>query len=164
MIRCIRWFTAVLVCFLALPAYANPASDLLFRGGKASLSTQDKEAIAKLVGLKLSKDQKQFVDDEGRAVQAAARELHLNADKIPEVLVTLGSVALFGNAGSGVQLYIKDPKGRYVMNLGFPAADVKVLPTRTRGYQDLQILGPGFQCPIWRWNGKAYDFSHKVKC
>ncbi|MGQ0571596.1 MAG: hypothetical protein ACT4P5_19005, partial [Armatimonadota bacterium] len=92
------------------------------------------------------------------------RELNLNADKTPEVLVILGSVALFGNAGSAVSLFVKGPKGRYVANLGFPAADVKVLPTRTKGYQDLIVLGPGFECPVWRWNGSGYDFSHKVKC
>jgi hypothetical protein len=87
------------------------------------------------------------------------------ADALQGVLVIIsGSTALFGSAGSGVQLYVKNSQGRYVQNLGVPAADVKVLTTRTKGYRDLLILGPGFQCPVWRWNGSRYDYSRTVKC
>lgn len=163
--RYVRWLAVILPCMLASTALASPASDVLFRGAKMSLGLKDREEIARQVGLKLSKDGKHFVDDQGKQLTIEVRELKLNADKTPEVLVIIGgSAALFGLAGSGVQLYVKDRRSRYVQNLGFPAADVKVLPTRTKGYQDLQILGPGFQCPVWRWNGTMYDFSHTVKC
>lgn len=154
-----------LVFVLASVASASPASDLLFKGVKTSLSSQDRESIARQVGLTLSKDKKSFVDETGRTLAVEVRELHLNADRKPEVLVIIsGSAFLFGSAGSGVQLYVKNSQGRYVQNLGFPAADVKVLTARTKGYQDLLILGPGFQCPVWRWNGSSYDYSHTVKC
>ena len=154
----------VLVFVLTSVAYANPASDHLFKGAKTSLS-QDRESIAKQVGLTLSKDEKSFVDETGQPLTVEIRELHLNADRKPEVLVIIsGSAAKFGLTGRGVQLYIKNSKGRYVRNLGFPAADVKVLTTRTKGYRDLLILDPGFQCPVWRWNGSSYDYSHTVKC
>jgi len=113
----------------------------------------------------LSKDKKSFVDEVGHTLTVEVRELHLNADRIPEVLVIIGgSTFMFGMTGSGVQLYVKDSRGQYISNLGFPAADVKVLPTRKKGYRDLQILGPGFECPVWRWNGSMYDFSHAIKC
>jgi hypothetical protein len=41
-------------------------ADLPFRGVKTSIGAQDREAIAKQVGLTLSKDKKDFVDDCGR--------------------------------------------------------------------------------------------------
>lgn len=159
------WIVPALVLSLTSFVDASPVSDLLFKGVKTSLSSQDKESIAKQVGLKLSKDRKSFVDEVGNTLAVEVRELHLNADRKPEVLIIIsGSTFLFGSAESGVQLYVKNSQGRYLRNLGFPAADVKVLTTRTRGYLDLLILGPGFQCPVWRWNGSSYDYSQTVKC
>jgi hypothetical protein len=38
-----------------------------------------------------------------------------------------------------------------------------VLATGNQGYPDLLIGGPGFEYPVWRWNGKAYTFSKNVK-
>jgi hypothetical protein len=129
----------VLVCLLASAAHASPAADLLFRGAKTSIGAQDREAIAKHVGLTLSKDKKRFVDEQGQTLSVEVRELYLNADRIPEVFVIVsGSTAMYGI--------------------------VKPLRTRTRGFQDLQILGPGFRCPVWRWNGRQYNFSHAVSC
>ena len=153
----------ILVCCLAISADASPASDVLFRGTKIVLPARDKDAIAAKLGFKLSKDRKGFVDDEGREVSTTVRALELNGDTTPEVLVILGSAALFGAAGSAVVLYVKR-RGTYESNLGFPAADVEVLPARTRGYRHLRISGPGFECPVWKWNGRDYTFSHKVKC
>jgi len=165
MVRHVLWFSAVLICLLVSMAYGSPASVLLFRGANTSLRDRDKEAIAKQTGLTLSKDKTSFVDEVGHTLTVVVRELQLNADKIPEVLVIIsGSTFMFGTTGSGVQLYVKDSKRHYVGNLGFPAADVKVLATRTKGYRDLQILGPGFDCPVWRWNGSTYTFSHTIKC
>lgn len=143
-------------------AIASPASDLLFSGVKTSISQTDKESIAKLLDLTLSKDGKNFVDEAG-VVGVTVQEMNLNNDKTPEIFVSLSS-PLYGMAGSNLVLYIKDASGKYNMNLGFPGAEATPLATKTNGYQDLKIGGPGFECPIWKWNGKEYDFSHKVKC
>jgi len=37
------------------------------------------------------------------------------------------------------------------------------MPTINKGYPDLIIGGPGFEFPIWRWNGKEYAYINKVK-
>lgn len=159
------WIVPALVLSHTSFVNASPVSDLLFKGVKTSLSSQDKESIAKQVGLRLSKDRKSFVDEVGNTLAVEVRELHLNTDRKLEVLIIVsGSVYLFGNAGSGVQLYVKNSQGRYVQNLGFPAADVTVLQASTKGYRDLMIRGPGFECPVWRWDGKSYVYSHTVKC
>lgn len=163
--RSIVWCSTVLIFLVASNAHASPASAVLFRGVKTSLGDRDREAIAKQVGLTLSKDKRSFVDETGNTLRIEVRELHLNADRAPEVLVIIsGSTFMFGSTGSGVQLYVKGSNGRYVMNLGFPGADVKVLSTQKKGYRDLQIAGPGFECPVWRWNGSRYDYSHTIKC
>ena len=49
------------------------------------------------------------------------------------------------------------------MNLGFPGTLPDALSTTNLGYPDLLIGGPGFEFPVWRWNGKVYDFFKQVK-
>ena len=58
-------------------------------------------------------------------------------------------------------LFIKDAAGKYQTNLGFPGASADPKPEKSKGYPDLVIGGPGFCFPVWRWNGKAYDFHRK---
>ena len=36
------------------------------------------------------------------------------------------------------------------------------MPTKNMGFPDLLIGGPGFDFPIWRWNGKEYSFYKKI--
>ena len=43
------------------------------------------------------------------------------------------------------------------MNFGFPGMAPDVLTTASKGYPDLVIGGPGFEFPVFRWNGKVYD-------
>ncbi len=153
----------MIALLVASSGFASRESDLLFRGVKTSLTPAAQGQIAELVELKVSKDGKSLTDADGNPVGAQVRELHLNADTIAEVLVIL-SGPMYGQAGSAVMLYVKNARGKYVMNLGFPAADVEIRPTKTRGFSDLTILGPGFECPVWKWNGTEYAFSHNVKC
>jgi hypothetical protein len=35
------------------------------------------------------------------------------------------------------------------------------MPTKNLGYPDLMIGGPGFEHPVWRWNGKEYNVYKK---
>ena len=45
----------------------------------------------------------------------------------------------------------------YEMNFGFPGMAPDVLTTMNKGYPDLLVGGPGFEFPVFRWNGKIYD-------
>ena len=49
------------------------------------------------------------------------------------------------------------------MNLGFPGMTPDVLTTSNKGYPDLVVGGPGFEFPVFRWNGKMYDNYKTLK-
>ncbi len=172
--RSLRWFATVLIFFVGSMAYASPASAVLFRGVKTSLGQRDREAIATQVGLTLSNDKKSFVDEAGNTLMIEVRELHLNADRVPEVLVIIsGSTFMFGSTGSGVQLYVKGSSGHYVMNLGFPGADVKYCRRERRGTGTCRspVLGSSVRCgggtgasmtTATRSNASRYDVTRSA--
>jgi hypothetical protein len=85
----------------------------------------------------------------------------LDGDGQPEVFVLVasppGGVACYGNAGAELSLLIKGKEGDWKPNLRIPAAGYKVLPTKNKGYPDIEVGGPGACFPVWRWNGHRYD-------
>ncbi|MEZ5995420.1 MAG: hypothetical protein R3C25_06670 [Hyphomonadaceae bacterium] len=41
-------------------------------------------------------------------------------------------------------------------------ASLAVLPTRTGGVSDLAEAGPGFEHPLWTWNGTEYASNNRT--
>jgi hypothetical protein len=150
---------------------AAPAGhELLFTNAQnaATLTDDDRRAIYGQLGLKVGKDGKSlaFADSDCPSLLPGTGDIQvqteeLNSDKLPEVFVSLGSTCMFGFAGTGVSLFIKDGTGHWKShNLG--AGVYVVQKTRHQGYADLMIGGPGFCQPVLRWNGKSYVFHHNV--
>lgn len=152
--------TSIFLLLVSTSVWAGSAADIVFSDSKVTLSAAEKESMIKQAGI--MSDGTVLLQSEA-PVTAEVRGMDLNSDGKPEVLMILSS-PMYGAAGSNVQLFVKDANGQYKSNLGFPAGDVKPLATKTQGFQDLQIGGPGFDCPIWKWNGKEYALSHQVKC
>src|SRR5262245_13345829 len=143
------------------PASAQKGAALMFAKGSGTLTEAEKMEMFKATGLIVSKDGKGFVDEVcGQTAGADVEIRDMNADKVPEVLIIYGNDCLAGNTGSNVLLFIKDASGKYKANLGFPGASADPLPQKSMGYPDLQIGGPGFCFPVWRWNGKEYAGHH----
>jgi hypothetical protein len=95
---------------------------------------------------------------EGGDIQVATEDL--NGDGYPEVIVSLGSSCMYGAAGIGVTLFIKDKAGRWQPhNLG--AGMYSVQESQHQGYADLMLGGPGFCHPVLAWNGTTYVFDRK---
>ena len=65
--------------------------------------------------------------------------------------------------GSSIVLFILDKNGVYKKNLNFPGMLPDALATSNLGYADLLIGGPGMEFPVWRWNGKDYDYYKEIK-
>lgn len=59
--------------------------------------------------------------------------------------------------GASISLFIRDGKGIYQPNLGFPGLSPDLLRTGSSGFPDLVIGVPGFKQPVWRWNGVNYE-------
>lgn len=95
---------------------------------------------------------------EGGDIQVTTEDL--NADQYPEVIVSLSSSCMYGAAGIGVSLFIKDKSGRWQPhNLG--AGMYSVQETKHLGFADIMLGGPGFCHPVLAWNGTTYVFDHK---
>lgn len=89
-----------------------------------------------------------------------AEVIDLNKDGQPEVFTTVFGTCLGGMAGAHLDLLIKDADGRWQPQFGFPGL-YTVLETGDAGFPDIEIGGPGFCFPVWRWDGLAYDI-HKT--
>lgn len=161
----------VLLSLAGGAALAAPAGhELLFTNARnaAALTEADRRAIYGQLGLEAGPDGKTlvFADAECPPLQPGSGESlvqteDLNGDQRPEVFVSLGSTCMFGFAGTGVFLSIKDGAGRWQTHkLG--AGVYVVQETRHQGYADVMIGGPGFCQPVLRWDGGTYVFDRNV--
>lgn len=148
-----------LSCAALALAFAAAGPALLFAKGAGKLTPAEQSQIFAALDLGVAADGKGFVDTVcGQPAGANVELRDMNGDGTDEVLVIYGNSCLSGSTGSSVVLFIKDAAGAYQTNLGFPGASADPKTEKSKGYPDLVIGGPGFCFPVWRWNGKAYDF------
>jgi hypothetical protein len=165
-----QWITGSSLLMLLVSVMATAATegqDLLFAQAEnvAELTTADRRDIYGQLGLKPGSDPQtlEFAEDTGCPPMPGAQVQgeDLNHDQYPEVFVSLGSTCMYGYAGSGVFLFIRDGSGHWKMhNLGSGIAVVQ--DTRHKGYADIMIGGPGFCQPVLSWTGTTYTFDHNV--
>lgn len=141
----------------------SPGAALLFKDVKTSATTAEKNKLYKQLGLELSPDKKGFIITE-YPVQTSVYPTDMNKDGQEELFIGLGSVALYGNIGESYSLYIKDKAGAFQMDPVFSGSGrPAVLSMKNLGYPDLLIGGPGFEFPVYRWNGRKYVWHRKMK-
>lgn len=144
----------------------SEVASLLFKNIKTNLTTAEKNHIATKLGFVYSgnKDQPFAQDKESMdyPFNAVVYSTDLNKDGKEEIFIHFGNSYTSGQAGSSIALFIKNAAGTYTENLGFPGMAPDVLATTSKGYPDLLIGGPGFEFPIWRWNGKTYNLLRMV--
>lgn len=158
--------TCIASCIFAQKPLLDGAK-LLFKNIKTKTTNDEKAMIFKKSGFILSKDKKQFVlgDDPVAAefpFDVTVLPTDLNKDGIEEIFMVYGNTYTSGNTGSNVLLFIKDQSGAYQTNFGFSGMTPDIMPTQNKGYPDLLIGGPGFEFPVWRWNGKEYVYNRKI--
>lgn len=144
-------------------AQSKPAPEgagLLFKNSKTKLTTAEQNAIYQQLDIRLTKDKRAFVlkeqktDDE--PFGATVYILDLNKDGIEEVMIDYGNTSVSGMAGGSVALFVKHA-GAYKMNLNEDGS-LEALTTVNKGYPDLLLGGPGFEFPVYRWNGATYAY------
>ncbi len=139
---------------------------LLFKNIKTKLTALQKNKIFDSLGFKISKDGKQFIANDEAAdypFDAIIYPTDMNKDAKEEIFIVYGNSYTSGMAGSSIVVFIADKNGLYKKNLNFPGMLPDALSTNNSGYPDLLIGGPGMEFPVWRWNGKAYDYYKEVK-
>jgi hypothetical protein len=100
-------------------------------------------------------------NDCGEEKPYSAEVVDLNNDGQPEVFTLLQGSCDGGDAGTAVNLYIKDKAtGKWVPQFGFPGS-YKILNSYHGGYPDIEIDGPGFCFPVWAWDGNKYSVLKK---
>lgn len=142
-----RTAAAALMLLLSLPAArflaANPAWD------------EAKVISEATSGLFHSSKGKYFDVSLNDSLDFDAQVVDLNGDGRPEVFTQIYGSYLGGATGVQMNLYIKRQRGSWQPQFGFPGV-YNVLKTRHRGYPDIEIGGPGFCFPVWRWSGLKY--------
>jgi hypothetical protein len=161
---------SLLVCgyLFSQPAKAlSEVASLLFRDVKTKLTIAEKNQVAAKLGFIVSgnKEQPFALDADSKEFSFPALVLpsDMNKDGKEEIFVVFGNSFTSGHTGSSVALFIKNTAGEYRDHLGFPGMAPDVLATARPGYPDLLIGGPGFEYPVWKWDGKAYKYSRNVK-
>lgn len=154
----------MLLCSVIAFAQTNQLSPLaaeLFKGVKSSITIHEKNFIAQKTGFVLSgnKDHPFALDKDSKEYPfgVVLMPADLNKDGKEEIFISFGNGYTSGNTGSSIVLFIKNAAGVYEMNFGFPGMSPDILTTANKGYPDLVVGGPGFEFPVFRWNGKIYD-------
>ena len=83
----------------------------------------------------------------------------INGDAVDEIIVehyASGAAGCFGHAGSDISLLISDGKGGWTDAFGFPGSDLAFHPRTDSAWPDIEILGPGFCFPVWRYHEGSY--------
>ena len=160
----------LLVCHMIVLAQAikpDAVAAKLFENIKSTTTVAEKNLVAKKLGFILSgnKDMPFALDKDSKdyPFPAMVMPTDLNNDKNEEIFILYGNSYTSGNTGSSVVLFIKNAAGTYEMNLGFPGTTPDILTTISKGYPDILVGGPGFDFPVFRWNGKTYDNYKTVK-
>jgi hypothetical protein len=152
--------SAARVATLAIaPAIALAIALVALHAGTGAAHAADAAALQAIQAatggkLKATKGRAQDADC-GQAIDYEAEAVDLNGDGRLEVL-TQEFGSCFGRAGVQMNLYIQAPGGQWQAQFGFPGSP-KLLKTRSHGYPDIEVLGPGTCFPVWRYNGRAYQ-------
>jgi hypothetical protein len=121
----------------------------------------DANVIAEATGGKFKATKGTYFEEACNAsLDYEAEVVDLNGDGQPEVFTSVQGTCLGGMAGVHMNLFIKDGKGRWQPQFGFPGI-YTMLKTKHKGYPDIEIGGPGNCFPVWRWNGQQYAIHKK---
>jgi hypothetical protein len=152
----------VIVAHLLSAQTLSPKAALLFRDVKTTLSIDEKNQITEMCKLTMSKDRKKFIlaDDPQSEYTTEVYSLDLNKDGIEEVYVAELST-FFGPAATAFTIFTKYLTGNYHEVISV-SGDPRIVSTTTSGFANIIVGGPGFEFPIWKFNGKTYAFAETI--
>lgn len=117
------------------------------------------------MNIKATKDAKQFyINDPSYTDYTFTVDVYpldLNQDGVEDIATVYGHSAITGN-GPISTLFIKDSSGHYNPNFGLTYFLFLLPNNRSKDFSDIVLGGPGFEFPIWKWNGKTYVHYSKI--
>jgi hypothetical protein len=137
------------VCLIAVAAVSQ---------AEAKPAQEDRAGAFKAAGFRLQRGEWRKCGDPGTASYTpGSLEMvgDLNGDGLPEAVATEGSAFCYGHTGTAFVLVSKGKNGWRVMmeDVGIPA----FLKTKGKGgWPDIEVGGPGFCFPVYRWDGVRY--------
>lgn len=138
------------------------AFGLLLIGVVASSASNASEIDDAISSAALAEDHqtlKECAIDLGGDFQQRYERVDLNGDGIDEVVVyttTPGASGCIGAVGQMIDLLILDRDGTWVRNLGYGIDTLERLPRDDSDWPDLELTGPGFCFPVWRYHEERY--------
>ena len=121
-------------------------------------TTAERAAIFKAAGFKPTAGRYLMCD---RRTSLGLEVRDINGDRRPDALVTDGGLECYGSTETGFVLLTKSPQGRWIKLHQSPGVPT-FLRTKTNGWPELEVGGPGFCFPVLRWTGKAY-VNHRTQ-
>ncbi|WP_114946504.1 hypothetical protein [Microvirga calopogonii] len=148
------------------PTFLPPLALLLLTTTPSlALTDADRDAAIKVAKAHTLDGYIQCGKEMGRPVVLDPEPMDLNGDGVEEVMITArhedGGAGCFGRVGVSKTLMIKTKSGEWKANLGYLSDPITVMPEKSGGFPDLELGGPGFCHPIWRWNGAEYDLYRR---
>ncbi|HVF55387.1 MAG TPA: hypothetical protein VM934_04505 [Pyrinomonadaceae bacterium] len=92
-----------------------------------------------------------------------ASNIHLNADKLPDLIVKPENACLFG-ANIGPFWVFRNTGRGYALALRVDTLGLEVLPARTRGYRNIRTTAASARqvfTRVFRFNGQSYQGSRR---
>jgi hypothetical protein len=143
--RLLCGIAAAVATIIASQAFAASPSD-----------AEDAYAVAglKRVGPRL-------INECGRAVTPSIRTISLGGSVGNATVLQIEDAICYGSTGSRL-IILKSEGGQLRPIFDNNAGGFRVLSSRHLGVSDIELDVPG-GVPIWRWNGRAYEFWKQTR-
>jgi hypothetical protein len=123
-------------------------------------SPSDAEAAYAVAGLK--RVGPRLINECGTAVKPSLRTVSLGGSVGDATVLQIEDIRCYGSAGSQI-IILKAEGGQLRSIFANNAGGFRVLPGRHLGVSDIELGVPGLAVPIWRWNGRAYEFWKQAR-
>ncbi len=131
----------------------------------APLSAAELAVVYKMLNLKPAPGAGQVMNDCGEAATPGVYAAELGGEVGRAYLIVMmggpNSATCYGMTGMAINLLRKQGEAFNVIFSG--AGSLAVMPGTHKGVHDIAIGGPGFEFPVYAWNGTDYQASGTIK-
>lgn len=100
---------------------------------------------------------------DGVPIDIELNEVDVNSDGDPELLLVIRHPSRFGQARQAFTLYGRKQADCCVQLFPETPGTFRLADDAYQGYRDIAIGGPGFEFPVYRWDGLVYRYDHTAR-